>query len=527
MGTLDHLLSQTLQDQCHRPALCINGQAVSYKTLDEWSRRLSGKLKGTFIGILAGTSIETYAGILATARTGRTYIPLSAEFPDSRLLQIIAARCPETLIIDRKHLGRAAALLRQVRTPIRVVVLESDFERQATIENNQHDLVLVDETSPTKHLDEQAEYDDRTPLYVLSTSGSTGTPKSIAIPRSNVVDYVGAVQKLFEFRPDDRFSHFFKLSFDLSVHDMFVVWTVGACLYVPEPKDLLDPVSFASRNALTVWFSVPSLVSLAIMSRKLKPGVLPTVRHAIFCGEALSWEHVDAFHEAAPEARVTNLYGPTEATIAITHYSIDAGTDTKEERLGSVPIGQPFPGQEALVAGPDLSVLPAGERGELLLGGSQLAPGYLNNPRQTQEAFLDREFPGFNAKRWYRTGDIVMDTANGLVYLGRSDTQIKFRGHRIELGEIEAVLQRIAKTPVAIVIACPLFGPGPIDRLLAFLLPPHTPTQEVHAMMRDQLPAHMVPARILTIDQPAELILNDNQKVDRSKVAKMYQDCLG
>jgi len=527
VGTLSQLLLKTLQTQRHRPALCINGQTVSYQTLDEWSRRLSTKLKGMVVGILAGTSLETYAAVLAVARTGKTYIPLNADFPDDRLLQIMAAQGPETLIVDRRHVNRAIALLRQVQMPIRVVVVEPSFDTRATIKSGQHDLALVDETSPIEPLEEEIETDEQAPLYILSTSGSTGTPKSIAIPRSNVVDYVDAVQRLFEFRPDDRFSHFFKLSFDLSVHDMFVAWTVGACLYVPEPKDLLDPVAFARRSALTVWFSVPSLVSLAIVSRKLKSGVLPTIRHAIFCGEALSWEHADAFQAAAPEARVTNIYGPTEATIAITHYSLDEHDPPRGRKLGSVPIGQPFPDQEAIVVDSDFSVLPAGERGELLLGGSQLAPGYVNNPLQTQEVFLDREFPGFTAKRWYRTGDIAMDTVDGLVYLGRSDTQIKFRGHRIELGEIESVLQRIAKTPLAIVIAWPPFGPGPIDRLLAFLLPPHTPTQEVHAMMRDQLPAHMVPARILTLDQPADMILNDNQKIDRSKIAKIYQDCLG
>lgn len=527
MGTLGRLLSVTLQTQSHRSALCINGQMISYRTIDEWSRRFAARLQGQIIGILAGSSLETYAGILAVARSGRTYVPLNAEFPDDRLLQTISERRPKTVIVDRQHVNRACMLLRHIREPVRIVILEVELDAKAASASKQHDIVSVEDTPSAESFEADVRVDDETPLYVLSTSGSTGTPKSIAIPRSNVVDYLESVHGLFDIHPDDRFSHFFKLSFDLSIHDLFVAWTTGACLYVPGPKDLLDPVAFANRNALTVWFSVPSLVSLAVMSRKLKAGALPTIRHAIFCGEALSWENVDTFQAAAPDADITNLYGPTEATIAITHYSVDKRNPPVEGRLASVPIGEPFPGQEALVVGPDLSVLPAGERGELLLGGSQLAPGYVNDPAQTGKAFLDREFSGFTAKRWYRTGDIVMDTADGLVFLGRLDTQVKFRGHRIELGEIEAVLQRVAKTPLAIVMAWPPFGPGPIDRLLAFLMPPHNPAQEVHAMMRDQLPAHMVPARILTLDQPVDMLLNDNQKIDRSKIAKMYQGSLG
>lgn len=527
MGTLSRLLSMTLQTQGHRPALWIDGQLISYRAFDGWSRRVAARLFGPVIGIMAGGSIETYAGILAVARSDRTYVPLNTEFPDDRLLRTLKARRLKTLIVDRQHIDRACALLRHIQDPVRIVISGVEPDAQAACMIRQHDVVSVDDTSKSAEASVDVVTDDETPLYVLSTSGSTGEPKSIAIPRSNVVDYLSSIRDLFDFSPDDRFSHFFKLSFDLSVHDMFVAWTTGACLYVPGPKDFLDPAAFVKRHGLTVWFSVPSLVSLAIMSRKLKEGVLPTLRHAIFCGEALSWEHADAFQAAAPNAHVTNLYGPTEATIAISHYAVDEKAPPKEGRLASVPIGRPFQGQEAIVVGPGLEVLPAGERGELLLGGSQLAPGYLNNPAQTEEAFLDRTFPGFSANHWYRTGDIVADTADGLVFLGRRDTQIKFRGHRVELGEIEAVLQRVAQTPVAIVIAWPPFGPGPIERLLAFIMPPHNPPQEVHALMRDQLPAHMVPARILTLDQPADRILNDNQKLDRSKIAKMYRDCVG
>jgi amino acid adenylation domain-containing protein len=407
------------------------------------------------------------------------------------------------------------------------VTLGAEPDAAAMAMAQRHDLVSVT-CSPTP---EPAEVDvgaaPDTPLYIMSTSGTTGTPKRIAIPRSHVVEYLKSIRRLFDFTRDDRFSHFFKLSFDLSVHDLLVTWSTGACLYVPALTDILDPVAYARRHALTVWFSVPSLVGLAIMSRKLAANALPDIRHAIFCGEALSWAAADAFLAAAPNARLTNLYGPTEATIAITHYAIDRKSALKPEASASVPIGRPFPGQEAIVVGPDLAVLPSGMRGELLLGGSQLAPGYVDSPAQTRETFVNTRFPGCHSKRWYRTGDVVESTPEGLVFHGRRDMQVKFRGHRVELGEIEAVLQRVAKTPLAIVIAWPPSGAGPVDRLLAFIMPPHDPAADLHAMIRDQLPAHMVPARIFTINQPVDAILNDNKKLDRAKIAEIYKDCLG
>lgn len=408
---------------------------------------------------------------------------------------------------------------------MRIVTLNAGDDAQHSL-SQQHPIVSI-EDAPDGGMFSDDEVDDSIPLYIMSTSGSTGLPKKIAIPRSNVVDYVNSIRNIFDFCPGDRFSHFFKLSFDLSVHDVFVTWITGGCLYVPAAREMLDPVAFARRHALTVWFSVPSLLTLAMMTRKLGPETLPDLRHALFCGEALSWEAADAMQAAAPGARVTNLYGPTEATIAITHYSIDMTNREEESPSTPVPIGRSFPGQETVIVQQDLSIASSGERGELLLGGSQLAPGYLGNVEQTQAAFLEREYSGFQSKRWYRTGDIVMTSEEGLVFLGRSDSQIKFRGHRIELGEIEAVLQRLAKTPLAVVIPWPPFGPGPIDRLLAFLMPPHHPKEEVHAALRNQLPAHMVPARILTLDQPIDKLLNANRKVDRAKIVKMYENSVG
>lgn len=525
MGKLNCLLSASLQEHSDRPALSICGQMISYRAIDGWSQRIASQFKGQNIAILAGRSIETYAGILAAARSNRTYVPLNAEFPNHRLLRIFSDITIETLIVDREHVEQACDLLRLVDRSLRVILLDEKAERRASSVSGLHECRLIHCELSVPQID--AEDSDDTPLYILYTSGSTGDPKRIAIPRRNVVDYVGAIGELFDLGPDDRFSHFFKLSFDLSVHDLFVTWINGGCLYVPGVSDLLDPVAFARRNALTVWFSVPSLVGLAMMSRKLKTDTLPDLRLALFCGEALSWEAVDAFRSAAPRAQITNLYGPTEATIAITHYNIDPTIPSESRAPGSVPIGRPFSGQEAIVVRPDLSIAPKGERGELILGGSQLAPGYLNNPVQTADAFTELELPGTDCKRWYRTGDIAMDTADqGLVFLGRRDTQIKFRGYRIELGEIEAVLQRAAKTPLAIVIAWPPFGAGPIERLLGFVMPPHADLSEVRAKMRNLLPSHMVPARILSLDHPIDTILNDNRKVDRSKIAEIYQESL-
>lgn len=479
------------------------------------------------MAILADSSLETYAGVLASARSGRTYLPLNPAFPDDRLLKIIDAARPATILVDGKGIEQAYRLLQQIKTPMRVVLSRSDSLHETWSNIGDHDVVPIDDRDAPAADVVDTDTDDSVPLYLMFTSGTTGQPKGISIPRRHVADYLRSIRTLFDIRPDDRCSHFFRLSFDLSVHDMFVTWTSGACLYVPGPLEYLDPATFARRHRLTVWFSVPSLASLAMRSRKLMPKSLGQLRLALFCGEALSWETVTAFQAAAPHARITNLYGPTEATIAITHHTLpsEAAGLTPEQRRRSVPIGEPFPGQEAIVVGPDLARLPPAEPGELLLGGSQLAPGYLDNPDQTAKQFITLDVEGCVSHRWYRTGDLAMATPEGLVYLGRSDSQIKFRGHRIELGEIEAALQHAAGTPLAIVAPWPPTDGGlAVEQLIAFVMPPHPPVQALHATLRSQLPAHMVPARIITIDHPPTSILNDNQKIDRGRLVNMYRE---
>ncbi len=521
MTELERLSAATICEHGQRPALCIAGQTISYRAFDRWSRRIAGQLRGPVAAILAGGSLGTYAGVLAVVRSGRMYVPLNVDLPDERLLQNIAAASADTLIVDRRRIDQACRLLARMPRPMRAVIPEIDDD--ACPDLRPHHVVPVGEgpAPPSDEVD-VAPADDA-PLYLMSTSGTTGEPKRISITRRNVQAFLGSIRQLFDFHPEDRFSQFFKLPFDLSVHDMLVTWTTGGCLYVPGPTDLLDPVAFARRNDLTVWFSVPSLASLAIMSRKLKPDSLPAVRHGLFCGEALSWEVVDAFRQAAPQAVITNLYGPTEATIAITRYTVPADDDAPEQRRTSVPIGRPFDGQDAVVVDPELRPLPPGERGELLLGGSQLAAGYVGSPEQTERSFVNLEFAGHASRRWYRTGDLAAWTPDGLVFAGRLDTQVKFRGHRIELGEIEAVLQQVANTPLAVVIGWPPNSSRPVEQLVAFVVTSQPGLQDVLAEMRQRLPAYMVPGRIVAIEDPPGSLLNSNQKIDRNKIADMYR----
>ena len=185
----------------------------------------------------------------------------------------------------------------------------------------------------------------------------------------------------YEITEHDRFSQTFDMTFDLSVFDLFVAWSRGACVCVMPSESFLKPAGWIAESELTVWFSVPSLALHMKRFGMLKPDRFPTLRWSLFCGEALPVEAAEAWAAAAPASVVENLYGPTELTIACTLYRWSAKTSPPECSAGLVPIGHPYPGMEALVVDESMQEVVPGGEGELLVAGPQVTPGYWSDPR--------------------------------------------------------------------------------------------------------------------------------------------------
>ena len=511
------MLAERLRDSftsfSDRPALWIEGQQFSYRQFETIAFRIQKAMSDLRrprpIGIATTRSLSAYAGILGAVLDDRPYLPLNIDYPLGLLCKIVDSAGPAAIIISPHELDLGLALQSSAKMSLTLIVLDDDGQQldlrpAAAMHEDDHACTLSTEAV------------DRT-AYIMFTSGTTGEPKGIAISQTNLAAYLDGVEQLFDFREDDRFSQFFSLSFDLSVHDMFVAWTHGACLHVPSKAELMDPVGFVNRQELSVWFSVPSAASLAMRFRKLGPESLPSLRHALFCGEALSGEVAKAFSAAAPHAALTNLYGPTEATIAITSYCLPKLAPEHDQ--GSrpdatvVPVGQAFPGQEALVLRDDLTVANQGEVGELWLGGSQITNGYTNNPERTASKFRRFAHAGKVSEAWYATGDLVEEHPDlGLLYRGRKDDQIKLHGHRIELTEVEEALRAAAGTPLAIVTPWPPNVAGASERLAALVTMPHPPAAEILSRMAEKLAPFMMPS---SIESVADMALNANGKLDR------------
>ncbi len=453
-------------------ALRTKEGSFTYAQLDRWSDAIAHALTeagalNDRIAFIAHKHPGSYAAILGILKAGCSYVPLHPDGPIARWERMMDACQARFLLGDGPLLGVA-----------RLVTLPGPHQ--------------VPEPFRSERIGTEA--------YVLFTSGSTGGPKGVSVSRMNVAAYLGHLLTAYDFTEKDRFSQFFALTFDLSVHDLFVCWGAGACLCVPAGDHALRTAAFVREEGISVWFSVPSLPALMARVRSLQPGAFPTIRHAFFCGEGLLFETARAFAGAAPNALMTNLYGPTEATIALTAHAIDRNT---LDRQGLVPIGKPFPGHKAIL-----------EDEELCVCGPQITNGYIGLPDVNAASFSDITGSGV---RWYRTGDRVrMDPDGTMHYLGRIDHQVKVAGHRVEPGEVDALLTPLLSGGKAITV--PVHEAGAV-RLVTFIdVLSNIP--ELLSHCRAHLPQHMVPERILV---QQDLPLTPHGKIDRQQLIAIAQ----
>ncbi len=502
------------------PALELGDEVLSYEQLWNYAGKITACLNANLdpteevVAVLASRSVAAYGGILGILGSGRGYCPLNPKFPLERTLVMLKAAGCKTLIVGEECAATLESLLPCLEKPLTMIVPDPGCEANFG-SLTQHRVVSAREMAKVADPSEPTVRGEAT-AYLLFTSGSTGVPKGVAVSQSNAVAYMEYAAKRFGFRTSDRCSQNFDLTFDLSVHDLFVCWDAGATL-CPYTEQTLTPATLVEEKELTCWFSVPSVAMFASKVGLLEPEAFPTLRWSLFCGEALSSSLAEAWQRAANHSILENLYGPTEATIAITWYRWDSATSPAECVRGLVPIGWPFDGQQVCAVSEDLQPVPTGESGELCLGGSQVTHGYLNDPEKTAKSFVRLAHTGDQI--WYRTGDLVRQDERGcLFYLGRRDFQVKISGYRVELQEIDLVLREAARTELAVAIPWPL-SDGSASGIVGVLSGSDPSRDEqIIAACETRLPRYMVPNRIYHFPQ---IPLNVNGKIDRGKITDM------
>lgn len=520
---LAHLFSKSAKKYPNKPAINIDSEILTYKELASAAGRISSCLKKTTVNdqntcILATKRTFTgFAGVLGILGAGKVYVPVSSNASDERAVSIATSTSPVAIIADHDGLSIAKLIAQNSIEPLTIILPEhepSEIDRDDFASHKVYDKSDIKQFSQKF---EPVDVDPKSLAYILFTSGTTGEPKGVPIRQESVVQYVQSISSLYPILPTDRCTQLFELTFDLSGHDMFVTWNAGACFFVPHRGMALFSADLVVNNELTVWFSVPSVVSELMRSRSLKPGVFKSLRIAFFCGERMPIQLAQAMKEAAPNARIINIYGPTEATIAFTHFEWDGSS--LPEICQDLPIGQPLPDQQVFLLDSNRKPVKSNTVGEMYLVGSQVSDGYWKNSKQTSARYHKLTFDDQNPLHAYSAGDLAIDVPNlGLVFRGRIDDQVKLHGVRIELGAIEAAIRRVNGGKQSGAIVWPQDYP---TKLIVYVEKGNISATDILEKCRNLLPSQEQPNEIIEIDS---LPLTNNGKMDRKKLVDLYKN---
>ncbi len=481
----------------HATALVADSEVLSAGDLNRRANQVAAHLRAKGVGpdVRVGICLERSAdliiAVLGILKAGGAYVPLDPALPKERLASIIDDAAITVVLTHQALSGKL--------TSPKITAIALDAQRR--------------ELDARPDADLQVELHEANLAYVLFTSGSTGRPKGVGVEHRQLCNYVDAVSARLSLPVQSSYATVSTLAADLGNTAIFPALASGGTLHLISESVAADPEAFAlyaDRHRIDCLKIVPSHLRALMTSAQMKRA-LPRVC-LVLGGEASSWEWVNRVKEQLPQtSRILNHYGPTETTVGVLTCELDAVA--LPHRSSNVPLGQPLANTTMHVLGRGMQPLPIGVPGELFIGGSCVARGYVGRGDLTAERFVPDPF-GSPGARLYRTGDLVRRHVDGnLEFLGRLDDQVKIRGFRVELGEIEAALAQLPHVDQTFV-AVREDTPG--DRkLVAYVVPVYgrsLDVGELKSALQRTLPEYMVPNAVLVLEA---LPLTPNGKVDR------------
>lgn len=474
----------------HHIAVECNETKITYGELDRLSDRVAMALIGrnlshAYIGLSMPKKIEMIIAILGILKSGNIYVPIDYNYPLERI-HFIVKDCQVATVLTSKE------------TEVGLSSLDTCF-----IEDFINDSV-TDRVLP------QVQYTDE--AYVIYTSGTTGVPKGIPIKYSMLNQTIVTNVEIQKLHENSRIMQFANISFDASIVEIFPALVVGATLVLPQEMERKDPAllfSFIEAHNITV-----AILSSAFFS--MLPHVsLPKLTTIMVGGDSAN---PDAIQYWSANRLFINAYGPTENCVDATHAILHPDSYPND-------IGTSVPGTTCYVLDKYLHLMPDYTIGELYIGGVKLTEGYLNRPELNAGKFIPNPFVSDDDKakginlRLYKTGDLVMRRSDGhLIFIGRSDFQVKLNGYRIELGDIESKIfefGNIVQNTVVIV-----YEQSGQKRLVAYVQTQAAedfPINGLKDYLHKQLPKYMIPAVIIPLK---EFPYNTSGKIDRKQLPK-------
>lgn len=468
--------------------------AWSYRELSESSLAVAGALRacgvrpGDAVAIQLPKGRDQIPAVLGVLAAGATYVPIGHEQPDERRARILqTADVVAALTVEGADFGPDIPCVcidaaRNYREPLPEAVLP----------------------------------DTGAIAYVLFTSGSTGMPKGVEVPHSAAMNTIDAVNEWFDVGETDRALGVSALEFDLSVYDIFGMFSVGGAVAVVDAGQAgaADAwVEMIRRHQVSILNCVPGILDMILAAGARRLG--ESLRAVLLGGDWVGAELARRLRKVAPDCRFAGLGGATETAI---HSTVCEVVGEPPAHWATVPFGVPLRNVRCRVVSPSgrdcLDWVP----GELWVGGANVAAGYRHDPRRTSERFVEHD-----GIRWYKTGDTARYWPDGTVeFLGRADHQVQIRGYRVELGEVENALRSIPGVHHAVAAVVGANAPVLVAAIAGDPAggPAGESTGDLTEAVADLLPGYMIPARIEVLER---IPLTPNGKLDRRAVVALLQ----
>ena len=504
---LHELFERQAQKTPDATALVDNETTLTYAELDRRAGALAvhlrsaGVVPDAAVGVYMERCAEYVVAILAAMKAGGAFVPLELAYPASQLEDVLSDCEPSVVLTKDAHAGRLPEW-------------QSSFRMDAD-----------EPETPGRDL-EPVRVDRENLAFIPYSSGTTGKPKGIANPhRAPVLSYLWRFG-VSDYGPGDRVGC-----------SVFFVWEVlrpllrGGASYVIGDDVIYDPpalIRHLEEHRITEIQMTSSLMEAVLdASGPDLAGRLPGLKTIWVCGEVVTKTLARRLLEALPHTRSFNLYSIAEThEVAVTE--LRAVVDHPDSTY--CPVGRPARPGRLYILDDDLRRVPAGEPGEVCVGGDMLARGFVNLPEKTAERFVPDPFAGEDGARMYRTGDRGRMLPDGhLEIVGRADFRVRIRGYNVELGAVEAAIEENVAVRACVVVS--EGGEGEDKRLVAYVVPepyedhrfsgwsldPKTGrSKEIRGVLREALPHYAVPAVYVALD--ALPIQATSGKVDRKKL---------
>ncbi len=478
---------------------------LGYRELRQQSDALAAYLLAEYDGdrspvvVYGQKQHEMIVSFLGCVKAGHAYIPIDSYQPYERVKDIIDNSGAQIML----NIGN----------------LDCSGSQITVINKGRYDEVIRD--CRGKEPDQRYRVKKEDNFYILYTSGSTGKPKGVQITLSCLEGFLEWALKIVGAEEGKIFLNQCSYSFDVSMMVVYFSLLTGSKLFSIDREmigNMHELFEYFKSSGINKWISTPSFVEMCIADSHFNKELLPDLRLFLFAGEILPTECVKKLYERFGDVRIVNAYGPTEATILVTAIDIDREMSEKKEPL---PLGYAMDNCLISIVDDNGRLLPDGEKGEVVITGDTVSPGYINNEEMTARVFSRVSVNGA-LHRSYRTGDAGYLKDGVLYYYGRKDTQIKISGYRIEIEDIENNLRKLDLIENAVVL--PITADGRVRYLAAVVLLNHRLEErefKIGLLIKDQLkawlPEYMIPRKVVIRDS---FPMTVNGKIDRKKLAE-------